>query len=611
MGILTSALPPEVLAGTDWHRFIDAKHPGRLIELSTALFTEFRRAEKDNETTRAEFFKLVAAATSLRLTEGGKPVFLPMMVLHTENKRSPALEDFAEMDLQALAIVAEHAPSCLLRAHLADVTATAAVEVGANALWPSGALAASAYLELAEQHLLSERGTQVLTEFLRGLTLSRVYCRNDQTLRDRYWALAQKAVTHFVGNAAPAIAFVLIEPLRRGRPDLAAGLASELEQAAAEHLDKGLAENAARCFELASQLWQVHGSRPDAKRTRLAQGEALVSRAAQTGPGAMAKGMWLAEGIDVLRRAGADRYRVNELRRDLAHAQRQSLDDFKRIVHKTDVSEMVRMIEEAVKGPTLLDSLLQVAFLAWRWPAFDKVQQEVHDASQNYILSSLFSTQQLNNEGAVVAEDGPFNASDPDSVYAAMVRHNREIEFAFRADVVVLRCVDLLFVRHHPNLSSLAEMAHASPVVPPGHELSIARGLLAGINSDWLEAAVYLIPQVEPFVRHQLHLHDIITLARKDDGTESEKTLNELLISDDAERVLGRDLILDLQTLMVHPMGFSLRHRWAHGLATDHLIVNQGVLGLWWTVLRLVLWPWAADRNGLPEALTPVPKSDP
>jgi hypothetical protein len=299
----------------------------------------------------------------------------------------------------------------------------------------------------------------------------------------------------------------------------------------------------------------------------------------------------------VLRKAGADSARVAALRRELAEAQQQSLADFKRVEHSMDATEIIRAIEARVVGPTLLDSLLQVTFGFWSWPRFDDVRRSVIDAAQQFPLSSLFPTQIVNEEGAVIAHQRAFQADDSEAVYEAMIKHVHDFETTLRADTLVARSVDLLFVGHHPSLFHILEIVHASPVTPPGHEQTMARGLLAGINSDWLEAAVYLIPQVEPFVRHLFRQHGVITLAMRDDGTQAEKNLNELLASEDAEPILGKDLLLELNTLMVHPMGYALRHKWAHGLSSDDQIANRGVLALWWTLWRLIVWPWAAERH--------------
>jgi hypothetical protein len=272
------------------------------------------------------------------------------------------------------------------------------------------------------------------------------------------------------------------------------------------------------------------------------------------------------------------------------------LSEFQRFEQRADVTEIVRALERHIVGPSLMDSLLQMVLGPLHWPTFDRVRQEVIDAGRKYPLSSIFSSTLVNEEGHVVAQQKALNPSDADSVYQAMVRHCVDFEIKFRTDVLISPAVEWIFTRHHPSLVQLIEIVATSPMVPPHREHSLARGLLAGFNWDWLECATYLIPQVEPFVRHHFHRHDLITLVAREDGIQAEKSLSELLRSPEAERIFGKDLILELDTLMVHPVGFLLRNNWAHGLLDDQGLASRGVQALWWTFWRLILWPWVVDR---------------
>jgi len=128
-------------------------------------------------------------------------------------------------------------------------------------------------------------------------------------------------------------------------------------------------------------------------------------------------------------------------------------------------------------------------------------------------------------EGTVIAQQKAFDANDPKAVYQSMVQHVRDFDVSMRAQILVTRSTEIVFNGHHPGLFHILEILHASPVVPRGHEESLARGFLAGINDDWLESATYLIPQVEPFVRHQFRQRGLITLAMREEGVQSERSL--------------------------------------------------------------------------------------
>jgi hypothetical protein len=591
MAFLQAPLPDDIVCGIEWHQHIGESDPDDLYNLSIKLFRQATEQEEAGGVPETPLLKLLAAATSMRLCDGGKPWLQPMMRMG--DQRSPALEDFGEHDVLALAAAAQHVPVAWIRARLADVAVSAGIDLGVKA-WKSGVQAAHDYLELSELHLLDDDGIRVLSEFQRGLALAWMYCRDDCALRDRYWTLARKAIVHSLDNRQPGVALILAAEVKRRRPDLAEELAQAFESGARGCEEATDHDTAARCYAMAQQLWLRADKRDDAKRCHLLQGEALVNRADVGSGVGLAHATWLAEGIDVLRRAGVGQDRLTELRRRLSMVQRASLDHLGRTEHSIDVSDVIREVEARVVGPTLFESLLQIAFGLASLPHHDSVRRSVLDSQTRYPLSALFASQYLNEDGAVVARRGPLNANDDESVYAAMVRQCHDFDLSFIGKVVVARGVDILFTGHHPGLGHMYEIVSASPMVPAGHELTMARGFLAGINGDWLDAAVYLCPNVEPVVRHLFHQHDLLTLALRDDGTQTEKSLTELLASDEAERVLGKDSILALQTLMVHRTGYLLRHNWAHGLVSDDALVSPAILALWWFLWRVILWPWHA-----------------
>lgn len=148
--------------------------------------------------------------------------------------------------------------------------------------------------------------------------------------------------------------------------------------------------------------------------------------------------------------------------------------------------------------------------------------------------------------------------------------------------------------KFEPTMADMIGLLHQSPFVPRGHEWSLARGLLAGLNHDWNEAAIFLIPQAEPFIRAAFHRRGIHTLSHNNttDGAEEEKSLNELLAHPEVETVLSPDIVLELKAQLTHKSGHNLRNRYGHGLISDDDLACVGTIVLWWTMLRLVLWPY-------------------
>jgi hypothetical protein len=86
-------------------------------------------------------------------------------------------------------------------------------------------------------------------------------------------------------------------------------------------------------------------------------------------------------------------------------------------------------------------------------------------------------------------------------------------------------------------------------------------------------------------------------------------TLSALLDHPDAARMFGTNLQFELKVLLSEPLGYNLRNSYCHGLVTDQGLETTGVVNLWWTLWRILLWPWAPSyleqaraRGGVPRA---------
>jgi hypothetical protein len=61
-------------------------------------------------------------------------------------------------------------------------------------------------------------------------------------------------------------------------------------------------------------------------------------------------------------------------------------------------------------------------------------------------------------------------------------------------------------------------------------------------------------------------------------------------------KLLGEDLVFDLQGLLVERFGVNLRNRMAHALMGDEF-ASPNVLYLWWRVLRICMIYVLVNRN--------------
>jgi hypothetical protein len=148
---------------------------------------------------------------------------------------------------------------------------------------------------------------------------------------------------------------------------------------------------------------------------------------------------------------------------------------------------------------------------------------------------------------------------------------------------------------HYVRLDDFLPLLTNNPLVRPGRELIIARGLHSGLQGDFLTAVHLLIPQLEDSIRYLLSHLGIITSGLDDDGIQEEYNLNRMLttsqLREPLERVLGEDLVFDLRGLLVERFGANLRNDMAHGLISHDAFYSTAAYYLWWLTLHFYSLP--------------------
>jgi hypothetical protein len=409
----------------------------------------------------------------------------------------------------------------------------------------------------------------------------------------RYWEIIQAQIAEGLTRRVPGLVFPLCDEAMDRNVDIVASLAPQVEAVAQVLSDEGQHQEAGRYFDYAHRLWRRVGETAASRRCQALQGESLVTAATDSAAHGLAASMWLMEGIQILRRAQAPPARIAALKEELAQLQRASLDHFTAHRHEVEITKIVDIVDTTIVGPALFDGLLQMTYGLTGWPSVDIMRTEVLKSAREHPLSSLFASQHMDSEGAIVATQPPLDANDESSVFGAMVSHAKSFVLDFRAKAVVLNAVPRLHTGFQPTLSEVKEIVDASPLSPADRTETLSRGLHAGLTGDWIAAAVYLIPLSEALVRAHLQRGGAITRTIQEDGTQEEMTLSALLDHPDAARMFGTNLQFELKVLLSEPLGYNLRNSYCHGLVTDQGLETTGVVNLWWTLWRILLWPWA------------------
>jgi hypothetical protein len=305
----------------------------------------------------------------------------------------------------------------------------------------------------------------------------------------------------------------------------------------------------------------------------------------------MAAALHVQSAIETLRKVPGMQTRTKELHLLLLNYQKQIEANMGTISVPFDVTEFQEKAREQVKGKTLQQSLLALAFIG-SFPRVDTLRDLVVASLKQFPFRSLVSVVAVNDSGKTVGRRPPLiltgEEKSEQAIWAEMFR--QAILFQ---QIHVLGCVEpareQITLEHTVRTRDLLPLVSSNPFVPPGREMIYARGLQAGLTGDPLVAAHLLLPQIENSIRTLLARQGRIVSKLDDNGMQDEFDLNAIFYTywDDLVQMFGEDLAFDLRGLLIERFGSNLRNEGAHGLMDYAAFFSPQVSYVWWLTLRL------------------------
>lgn len=546
---------------------------------------------------RRDVIQALAIATSAELVNGNwlQP-FRPQMQF--VDRRSALPSDLEPDQLVTLAELAPVVSQPSLRARVADVawlygdrSNTHLLEFAIDAyraaplepdVWFGGGKDAwqRAFGLVARRGRLGDAVRSAMTADLStwvlGATVEEQYMVVDCASNTRLDAATQAAVVaHLVALAAEATA--------------SPGLARDLELAAASWLPPGHDRSA--CIERAA-------------RTYVAEADTRV--AAEPGSGAVVEGLMLEKALAMLltlprtyRDTNGLPTLIHELRTRLVSSREVTIESMMRVeTEAIDLSGAAAAARARVAGVASGSEAL--ALFASLLPPMDADGTKTSAAKIiSGSFSRLFASTTFSRDGRKVAvRHGVGPDADDASVWAEQVRM-----VGFHAQGVarglILPAQAVLTFEHSYDRGFITRICAESPIVPEGHAALWGAGISLGLEGDYGLAVAVLVPQLEQLIRATLKRNGIYTLL-VDDGVETEKSLNALLEMAEAADALGAGMVMEFKALLIDQSGPNLRNEIAHGLFNDVDTLTYVSVYVWWSCLRLVVWPWwTMSRNSL------------
>jgi hypothetical protein len=373
---------------------------------------------------------------------------------------------------------------------------------------------------------------------------------------------------------------------------------------------------AAHEWDRAKEYWEIKANwhsmakdKEQALAARVLAAETHVKKANEAlrrnPPSYMHAAAFINFAIEALRRIEGTRERVRELHKILLEYQEKSTSEMIDLSESAPIpGEMIDYAIGQVKEKPLFEALLSLATI-YPLPKVKDLRSKAEEYSKKYIGRQILPNVLLNAYGRTVSRQAQ---SEEEAILedmysmASTYRSTRLTAFIEPARQHILS-------EHYVRVQDFLPFVSDSPLIRPGREWIIARGLYAGLQGDFLTAVHFLIPQIEDSIRYILTRMGVITSALDDEGIQDEYNLNRLLSASQYReplvRTFGEDLVFDLRGLLVERFGANLRNELAHGLLSNNAFYAVPAYYLWWLSLWFYSLPTVASLQAGQETARP------
>lgn len=600
----------------DWPAVLKQAKVRDCHEYFTGFVQQLQERQQAGDDLGVRVYRLLAAVASFHpnYDADGNP-YGPMRV-DADGKRSLAAEDLTKEDLAALQGVLSEITDPEFRARVADV------------LWECGRdfkaaqEAVRAFLATAEAHWGDDLWPPYAEHLERAIDLA-AKLGFGQPLHQEMLGRVEAAIANYEKKKGwELLPHRLLNLAHEHGTTKTAEYAALSERFAKEFAATGDWHPAERYWKQAARWQHRLKEKAETKRCLIAAAECYVSigegflKGARQSAGGAAH--WMSRAVAALRQAGADPERIDEVHRRLLEFQRQSLGEMGPL--NVDLEAIPGFLEAEKKSQEDVKAFLQGCDL---WKAVGRtarineptdvaeLRRQVAESSKESIWDKVVGSSKLDASGKVADIMIPtgFGTAEDEAMRQKEFEHAAESHWPIKVNWRIEPARRVVLREHALRLADLAFLVEFNPVVPPGHEGIILRGLQAGFFGDWLVAMHLLVPQVEGIVRHVLQQHGVITSTLLPDSTQEERDLNQLLRMPEAEEAFGPEVIFDLRGILTERFGHNLRNESAHAMIPTGGFYQEASVYLWWLILWLCWRGFRLAQQPRPE--DPPPPGDP
>ena len=281
----------------------------------------------------------------------------------------------------------------------------------------------------------------------------------------------------------------------------------------------------------------------------------------------------------------------NELINNIRASGKQTLSEMDEIYFLFDDSEITKRVYDHFKGMGKQAALQDLAFVVDTIPV-SELEKNTSKSLKENPTKFFFDTDVFSSDGRLTAKvqgikfDGKkinskTSTIDHDVIQQYIKYIIRFVKGAIYPALQIIRC------EHNIQLSDIMTIVQKSNLIPQDRVEVFAKGLYSGFSDDFMTSLHLLMPQIENFVRKQLHEAGVLTSNIKSE-IETENGLSSLVENNKLEDIFGKDLWFEFKVLFGGEPNLNLRNNVAHGLLSSDEMKSVYVIYFWWFCFKLV-----------------------
>lgn len=546
---------------------------------------ELLKLSDDLDGAEKEVIQLITDILSYHINKKNpKQPFEPFAIF--EGKRSSALSDLSQQDVETLINLYPNLEDSEIKARISDVIWTR------NKIYKYGQDAIDNYLISATRLEDWDQWTVFSDRIERALQLALFFGKDNDKV-DQVNRFIEETITKINGEDPLYLTGKLVELLLEQKNVGVGQFIVILKSKISRNLEETEYAIARYYMDILAKCYQKMGYNDKYEDTLERIAMAYEEEAKYLSEDGNKYNMiiirLLEDAIKTYRKIPGKKQKNDEILSKLEIFKKKMSENLKEFSHNMDITKIADEIEKSFRGKDKLVCIVKLAFIQ-SIHTKSSLEERVNKLHKTSPLNFLVGRDIVDSDGKRITSMPDLNSENEEEridaleAYMLMEAANNH---SIQSGILINHGLRIVSDDHKIELVDLDFLVENNLFVPTGREKIFAEGLYEGFKGNFMKAIHLLIPQIENSFREFAKICRDIVTTFENDGKEQAKSLNNIFELPNFVEAFDEDLLFDLRSLLTEKYGSNMRNKFAHGLLSYDEASSPISIYVWWISLRL------------------------